>query len=126
MTPKEATQRVVRDPELLPQAKFTAAVKSPEDGYVHAVDPLQVGITAMRLGAGRETKDSLINLAVGVVLKHQIGSQVRRGDTLAVIHADSEGHIAEAERSILAAFEIRAEKPEVPPLIYKRITSDDV
>ncbi len=118
--------RVVRDPELLPQAKFTAAVKSPEDGYVHAVDPLQVGITAMRLGAGRETKDSLINLAVGVVLKHQIGSQVRRGDTLAVIHADSEGHIAEAERSILAAFEIRAEKPEVPPLIYKRITSDDV
>lgn len=118
--------KVVHDPTLLPQAKFTFAVKAPADGYIHGVDPMQIGVSAMRLGAGRETKDSPINLAVGIVLEREIGNPVKQGDTLAVVHADREEHISEAERSILAAFEIRPDKPEIPPLIYKRITSDDV
>lgn len=77
-------------PETLPQAKMKVELLAKEDGYVADLHALELGTLAMQLGAGRETKDDLINFAVGIVLHKKVGDFVNIGDSLATIHTDFE------------------------------------
>ncbi|MGB2992890.1 MAG: pyrimidine-nucleoside phosphorylase [Paenisporosarcina sp.] len=81
---------VVDSPELLPQAQFTFEVPAKESGYVSFIEADEVGTAAMLLGAGRATKESEIDLAVGIVLHKKVGDAVNEGESLATIHANTE------------------------------------
>ncbi|MDX1770319.1 MAG: pyrimidine-nucleoside phosphorylase, partial [Planococcaceae bacterium] len=81
---------VVDQPELLPQAAFTFEVPSKESGFVSFIEADEVGTAAMLLGAGRATKESEIDLAVGIVLHKKVGDSVEAGESLATIHANTE------------------------------------
>lgn len=72
----------------LGQSKHTIDVVSDTDGYVKSMNAEDIGKCALELGAGRETKDSVINLAVGIVLNKKIDDKVSKGDIIAVIHSD--------------------------------------
>ncbi|MGN0374872.1 MAG: pyrimidine-nucleoside phosphorylase, partial [Butyrivibrio sp.] len=83
-------ERAVYDTELLPKASIVRDFISPQDGYVEAVNCLEVGNCAMILGAGRETKESIIDLSVGIVLRKKTGDYVHAGESLAVFYANDE------------------------------------
>jgi pyrimidine-nucleoside phosphorylase len=79
--------RCVDEPARLPQAPYVADVPAERGGYVAGIDALTCGLAAMRLGAGRATKQDTIDPAVGIVLRKKVGDHVRRGDTLLTVHA---------------------------------------
>ncbi|MDE7044760.1 MAG: pyrimidine-nucleoside phosphorylase, partial [Acetatifactor sp.] len=79
--------RAVYDTELLPKASVIREIKSPAEGYISHIACDEVGICSLILGGGRETKESGIDLSVGIVLQKKAGDFVKKGDTLAVIHA---------------------------------------
>lgn len=120
------TSDVINDPSLLPTARYRKPVVAEQSGYVTAVDPLEIGMAAMHLGAGRETKDSEIDLAVGIELKRQVGDEVSAGDELAIIHANSETAVPEAVLAVRQAFTVEKDQISPNPLIYTKITSKDV
>ncbi|NLZ49408.1 MAG: pyrimidine-nucleoside phosphorylase [Clostridiales bacterium] len=111
----------IDDLDLLPKAKYVVEVKSDREGFVTKIDAQKMGITAMELGAGRATKEDVIDLAVGLLLNKKRGDKVRVGDTLAVIHANHEGRIEKAIKDILNNYEIKEEKGKDIPLIYEVI-----
>ncbi|CDM68590.1 Pyrimidine-nucleoside phosphorylase [Clostridium bornimense] len=84
--------------ELLPKSKFKLIINSDREGYISKILSEDVGLLAMELGAGRKTKDSKIDLAVGIVLKKKIGDKVKKGEELATIYCNSE----EAGKSVLS------------------------
>lgn len=108
---------MIDNPKLLPEAKYTFQITSPEDGYISELIADQLGVAAMKLGAGRATKESDIDLAVGLVLNKKIGDKVAKGESIVTIHANT-SQINEVERLILESFTISAEKVDSPPLIY--------
>ena len=112
---------VVDQPNRLPQADFQFEVKSNEAGYVSEIIADQIGIAASMLGAGRTTKDSEIDLAVGIVLVKKVGDSVEQDDTLAIIHSNKEQNQTITEK-IQAAFHIQAEEIKQNPLIYQMIS----
>ncbi|NMB02644.1 MAG: pyrimidine-nucleoside phosphorylase [Firmicutes bacterium] len=118
--------KVVDDLSLLPQARYTADILAPRTGWVQDIDPLAIGVTAMELGAGRETKDSIIDLAVGLELKTQVGQQVQEGSVLATVYANDQTRLAQAVSSGGAAIRIGQERVSARPLIYRKITAKDV
>ncbi len=79
---------VVDDYQILPQAKYVYAVKANTSGYIEKIDALAVGNYAMKLGAGRETKDSVIDLAVGVKIKQKIGDCVTNETLIGEIYSN--------------------------------------
>lgn len=107
----------VYHPELLPQAALQRQVLSPKEGYVSRIVCDEVGICSLILGGGRETKESEIDLSVGIVLQKKVGDYVKEGEVLAVIHANDEKKAEEAERRFLAACTIAENPPEKAPLI---------
>lgn len=80
--------RAISDTDLLPQAKYREEILSLEEGYVKHIVCDEVGICSLMLGGGRETKESSIDLSVGLVLKKKVGDYVRKGEALAVIHGN--------------------------------------
>lgn len=118
--------RVVEDLTLLPQAQYQEDVLAPQAGYIQDVDPLAIGGAAMELGAGRETKDTIIDLAVGLELKCQVGDYVEKGAVLARIYGNQAQLMPQAIFRCTTAFTIGDVKAPVLPLIYRKITAKDV
>ncbi|MCK8828582.1 pyrimidine-nucleoside phosphorylase [Natroniella acetigena] len=112
---------VVNNLDLLPQAESSVEVKAESSGYVEKIAAERVGVAAMLLGAGRETKESEIDLAVGVELTSKVGAEIKEGDTLAVLHYNDEQNLAEAKEKLLTAYQMGAEKSEQNPLIHEII-----
>ena len=107
----------IDDPSLLPSAKSILAVKAQSAGYVQKIDALSIGIAAMKLGAGRATKEDVIDMGVGVVLNKKVGESVDKGDVLAYIHSNSEDN-EEVVNYIMQAYEMTSEPLCSPTLIY--------
>ena len=80
----------IENPELLPTAKYVVEMKAKKSGYLQQVKALRVGTLAMKLGAGRATKEDSINFAVGIVLNKKVSNAVNEGDVIAYIHTDHE------------------------------------
>lgn len=112
---------VVDQPELLPQAAFTFEVPSKESGFVSFIEADEVGTAAMLLGAGRATKESEIDLAVGIVLHKKVGDSVEAGESLATIHANTE-NIQQVLEILYKHIEFSAEPVTPPNLIEEIIT----
>ncbi|MBS4215788.1 pyrimidine-nucleoside phosphorylase [Neobacillus rhizophilus] len=112
---------VVDNPEKLPQAKYTFELEAKEDGYVSEIIADEVGTAAMLLGAGRATKESVIDLAVGLVLRKKIGDQVNKGESLVTIYSNFED-IKEVSEKLYENIKIASSKVEAPTLIYEEIT----
>lgn len=111
----------VDDPSRLPQAAIVQDVPAPRAGYVASIDAMEVGLTAMLLGAGRAKKSDPIDHAVGVVLRAKIGDYVKRGESLLTIHANDGDRSAQARERLLAAYTWSKEPVEAPPLVYEII-----
>ncbi len=112
---------VVDDPSKLPQAKYVLDLEAKEDGYVAEIVADSIGTAAMLLGAGRATKESEIDLAVGLVLKKKIGDEVKKGEALVTIYSNQE-NIEEVKEKIYESVKISSEKVEAPPLVYDKIS----
>lgn len=111
---------IVDDPSKLPQAKYVKEVVAKQDGYVSRIVADAVGTAAMKLGAGRATKESVIDLAVGLMLNKKVGDTVNQGESLVTVYSNTED-ISEVEKDLLENIIISAEKVEEPTLVYDLI-----
>ncbi|RKD34547.1 pyrimidine-nucleoside phosphorylase [Thermohalobacter berrensis] len=78
----------VKDKTKLPQAKHILELRSEKSGYINSIDAEEIGKCALILGAGRETKESSIDLSAGIVLNKKVNDKVENGDTIAYIHTN--------------------------------------
>jgi pyrimidine-nucleoside phosphorylase len=112
---------VVDDPSRLPQARYKIEVEAKEEGYIAEIIADEMGTAAMLLGAGRATKESEIDLAVGLVLNKKIGDQVQVGDPIVTIYSNFED-VKEVTEKIYQSITITKDKVATPILIHEEIT----
>lgn len=111
----------VYDPELLPKAAIVRPVPAPWDGYISHITCDEVGVASLLLGGGRETKESKIDLSVGLVLCAKVGDFVHAGEPLAYLHANDPQKADAAMERFLNAYQFSKEPVERPALIKKMI-----
>lgn len=99
-------KRMVYETDLLPKASSIIPLLSEKDGYVEKIQCDEVGICSLILGGGRETKESAIDLSVGIVLTKKVGSHVKAGEPLAYIHSNEEAKRLACEERLRKAFHI--------------------
>ena len=102
---------------LLPRARLQVPLPSLEAGIVREVDAMGVALAALRLGAGRARSDDAVDPAVGVAHLVKIGDRVEAGQALAVIHANDEGALADAEARLRQAIALGIHPIAPPPLV---------
>lgn len=110
---------IIDHPEYLPGAKYHFEVPALTEGYVSKIVADQIGIAAMKLGAGRETKEDQIDLGVGIILHKKVGDAVEKGESLMTLYAnnkDVEDIIQHIQENIKISKEAKA-----PVLIHEII-----
>ena len=116
----------VFDTELLPQAALQEEIPAPSDGYLAHMEADEVGSACFLLGGGRETKESVIDLSVGLVLKKKAGDPVKAGEPLAVLHANDREKLQAAKKRFLQACTITGEPPAAKPFIRGIVTKEGI
>lgn len=112
---------VADDTDLLPQAPYKVELPARTSGTVSEIVANDIGTAAMMLGAGRATKESEIDLAVGLVLHKKVGDSVEEGESLLTIHAN-DADVEVVKEKLYASITITKESVQAPPLIYDVIT----
>jgi pyrimidine-nucleoside phosphorylase len=107
--------------DALPTAPVVRDVEAPRAGFVAALGASDVGMAALRLGAGRRTKDDEIDHAVGVLCLKKRGDAVSAGDTVAQIHAQDDAGATRAADEVLAAYTFADDAPVATPIILETI-----
>ncbi len=111
----------VYEPERFELANIREEIASPKSGYIQKIICDEIGICSLILGGGRETKESEIDLSVGVVLHKKVGDKVEEGESLATIYANDEVKCKQAKERFLAAYTIAPNPKETENLIKKVI-----
>ncbi len=117
---------VILDPSLFAKAPYEREIKAVKKGYLVHMNTEQCGIASSMLGAGRVTKESLIDYTAGIALKKKVGQEVEEGETIAVLYTSTQELFDAAEEEFLKAVTIADGKPEEEPLIYARVTREGV
>ncbi|MDY5098229.1 pyrimidine-nucleoside phosphorylase [Clostridium sp.] len=112
----------IEDTSLFPHAKYVIPVESEKDGVVSKIHSENIGLIAMELGAGRATKESTIDLSVGLVLNKKRGEKVSKGDVIAYIHSNDMEKAEKAKVKILESYVIEKDYEDNIPLIYEVVT----
>lgn len=97
-------------------------VKAETSGYIKDINALTIGVSAMKLGAGRQTKEDVIDPDVGIVLNKKVGDYVEQGDTLAKVY-NNKDNVDAVLKDILDGFEITKDEVKKQPIIFEIITA---
>ena len=109
-------------PEKFEVAKNIVPIYAKNRGYVKNIDALEIGLSSMTLGGGRETLDDVIDMAAGIMLNKKVGDKVDEGDVLCYLHSNKNVTlINRVAKEVLAAFEISEEKVEKPKVVLEII-----
>ena len=109
-------------PEKFEVAKNIVPIYAKKRGYVKNIDALEIGLSSMTLGGGRETLDDVIDMAAGIMLNKKVGDQVEEGEVLCYLHSNKNVTlINRVAKQVLAAFEISEEKVEKPKVVLEII-----
>lgn len=117
---------VLDDPEKFQKAKFSRPLLAGESGYLVRMNTEMVGNASVGLGAGRVTKEDVIDFAAGIVLHKKTGDKVEKGECLATLYADHEEKFDAAEEMFRAALTFGPAPEPVPALVMARVTEEGV
>jgi pyrimidine-nucleoside phosphorylase len=117
---------IIDKPELLSLAKHCTNIKANISGYIQKIDSRLIGESAMLLGAGREKKESEIDLSVGIILKKKVGSKVNINEDLAEVYYNDSKNLKETKNKLFSSFVIGDKKPKKLPLILATISKKGV
>ena len=112
----------IENPEKFPISKNKIEIKAAKPGYVKQIVALQIGESAMRLGAGRETFDDVIDMSAGILLNKKVGDKVAKGELLCTAFTNKDDY-SEVLKDIEKAFVIVDGFVETPPTVHDYIFS---
>lgn len=114
---------VTEDTNLFPQASIVEEVFSKEEGYIAKIDTEGIGICSLMLGGGRETKDSIIDPSVGLILHKKVADFAKKGESLATIYGNDLKKVKQAKEHFYLCYHIEKEKTEKKSMIQNVLFS---
>ncbi len=117
---------VIEDPSLYPEASCKSTLEAPRSGYLTSIDSWKIGMASLELGAGRKTKDDVVDPKAGILLRKKIGEQVQKGETIATLFTNNRQSLKIAEEMVTGAIGIMDSKKQPGRLITHRVDDDGI
>jgi len=112
--------------EGLPVAPVQVSIESPREGHVESIDALEIGLSAVDLGAGRLRKEDAIDHAAGFVIDAPVGARVEKGDPLVTVHARSRELVDRVAERVRSAWSLSDREVRRPPHVLARVDRNGV
>ena len=112
---------VLENPDLYPASKFRMEIVADESGYFKSVDNYEIGMAALELGAGRATKEDIIDPKAGIIFHPKIGDKIEEGDLICELFTDDKKVLEKVKNRIAESIELSDKKVKKPKLIKEII-----
>lgn len=110
--------RYIYNTELFAKTAICEPLEAPVDGYISAIRADEVGMASLIMGGGRETKESVIDHSVGIIVDRKIGDKVKKGEAIAYLYCNDETKLEAARKRLLEAYDFSSEPVERNKIIY--------
>lgn len=110
----------IRNPEKFEMASIIEDVVAENEGYITEINCLEIGESAMRLGAGRATMEDVIDMSAGIILNKKVGDHVSKGEKLCTIYTNVKDH-AHIAKDIHDSFKVSKDEVETAPIVHDYI-----
>ncbi|MEG0805018.1 MAG: thymidine phosphorylase [Lachnospiraceae bacterium] len=117
---------MIRDTDNFVKAPFAVEIAALKSGFLTKMDTEKCGIASALLGAGRERLGDPIDPSAGIIIHAKTGDFVKKGESLATLYTSDKKRIPVAEEVYRQGVEIHGEAPELPPLVYARVSKDGI
>lgn len=101
-----------------PEAEYKSEIIAEADGYISSMDAEKIGVASLLLGAGRNTKDDVLDFSAGIILNKKTGDKVEKGELLATLYANDSSKFASASEKFKEALTFSSEPVAEQTLIY--------
>lgn len=105
-------------PEKFELAKHIVEVRSSKEGYIQKINALEIGESAMRLGAGRATLEDVIDMSAGIVLTKKVGDYVHKDDVICIVHTNKDDYENIIE-DIKSSYVVVTEEVKTHPVVHE-------
>lgn len=126
-------ETVIEHPETFAKAEFEEYVYGRElsgmeddEGYLASCNNQEIGMASLVLGGGRQTKESVIDLTVGLVLNRHLGDVIKGNDIIATIYGNDREKMQAAKNRFVNAYRVSKSPVKHNPVIYEVITRSDI
>lgn len=117
---------MIEDTERFPKSSIAEVITAPKNGYISSLLAENIGSAAMQLGAGRMTKDDIINPSAGIVLHKKVGDKVMKSEGLATLYTNEISRLEAAAGKLLSAYKFSSKKPKPQKLILGKVNEKGV
>ncbi|MBP3191142.1 thymidine phosphorylase [Natronogracilivirga saccharolytica] len=124
VTEQDGSTEYLDRPDDYPQARRQFDVNAASDGFITAMDAYAIGMAGVELGAGRKSKEDVVDPQSGIILEKKIGEDVRRGETIARCFTNKEEQTDMVRKMLQDAVSIGSSRVEVPALITDTVTKE--
>ncbi len=100
----------IKDVNKFPKAKYVEKLYSIKSGYIKNMDAKRIGEIVCELGAGRVRKEDGIDNSVGIILNKKVSDNIKEGEELVTIYANSEEKLVKAKKDLLNVIHVTEEK----------------
>ena len=100
------------------RVKRQVPVTAEKSGYVIGMQAELIGRAAQVLGAGRETKEDVIDPAVGLIMHKRVGDPIQAGEAICTLYVNDEKNLDDAISTMKEAVQIGAKPDHVAPMVY--------
>ena len=114
-------EKVVDDYSIFGKSGYEMAIFAERSGFVNKLHAKQVGLASQHAGAGRASKEDVIDMAAGIYLNKKVGDAVAAGEKLATVYGNDQNKVKAAADELAKAYIIENEVPEKRTLIHKVI-----
>lgn len=108
---------ILTDLSKYPKSKYSEEIIASKTGYLQEVDNYEIGMSALQLGAGRLTKDDIIEPKAGIIFNPKIGDRISKGDVIAKLFTDKKKEIDSVKSRVEKALKFSSKKVIKPKLI---------
>ena len=126
ITAQGADAAAIESSSNLVSADYIEKIYLPEEGYITSCNTSEVGMTSLILGGGRETKDSVIDLSVGIVIEKTIGDYIKKDEPIAYIFANNKEKLEQAKDRLIGAYTVSDKIKPKAPMVKRIITDKDL
>ncbi len=113
---------VIKNLNKYPKSKYSQRIFAPKNGYLDSINNYEIGMAALELGAGRLTKDDIIDPKAGIIFHPKIGDKIKKGDLIAELFSDKKNKIESVKNRVVQSLAFSSKKTSKPRLIKKIIT----
>lgn len=124
---QQGSVEMVKNPQNYPRAKHQLEIKSEKDGYLSAINSLEIGLASVGLGAGRLKWEDNIDPKAGIILNRKQGAVIKKNDTIMTLYSDNMKALNETSVSLLEkSIQITHQKPDPEPLIITYLDKNNL